>query len=79
VPARGRALDQARRVESPLGSSAIDLAIGERTGGPVFLTSDGQRLDRHVAGRIVRKASRSPSPDGQDRRTLPVTSGTNKL
>ena len=25
----------------------IDLAIGERTGGPVFLTADGRRLDRH--------------------------------
>jgi len=28
------------------------LAIGERTGGPVFLAADGRRLDRHGAGRI---------------------------
>ena len=37
---------------------AIDLAIGERTGGPVFLAADGRRLDRHGAGRIVRKTAR---------------------
>ena len=33
-------------------------AVGERTGGPVFLAADGRRLDRHGAGRIVRKAAR---------------------
>jgi integrase/recombinase XerD len=32
----------------------IDLAISERTDGPVFLAADGRRLDRHGAGRIVR-------------------------
>jgi integrase/recombinase XerD len=37
---------------------AIDLAIGERTDGPEFLAADGQRLDRHGAGRIVRKIAR---------------------
>jgi integrase len=33
-------------------------AIGERTGGPVFLAADGRRLDRHGGGRIVRKTAR---------------------
>jgi len=37
----------------------IDLAIGERTEGPLFLARDGRRLDRHGAGRIVRKIARS--------------------
>ena len=37
---------------------AIDLAIGERTAGPVFLAADGRRLDRHGAGRIVRRTAR---------------------
>ena len=37
---------------------AIDLAIGERTEGPVSLAADGRRLDRHSAGRIVRKTAR---------------------
>jgi integrase/recombinase XerD len=43
---------------APRSARAIDLAIGERTGGPVFLAADGRRLDRHGAGRIVRKAAR---------------------
>jgi integrase/recombinase XerD len=43
---------------APGTARAIDLAIGERTGGPVFLAADGRRLDRHGAGRIVRRAAR---------------------
>jgi integrase/recombinase XerD len=43
---------------APRTAQAIDLAIGERTSGPVFLAADGRRLDRHGAGRIVRKAAR---------------------
>ncbi len=30
----------------------------ECTGGPIFLASDGRRLDRHGAGRIVRRVAR---------------------
>jgi integrase/recombinase XerD len=37
---------------APRTARAIDLAIGERTEGPVFVAADG-RLDRHAAGRIV--------------------------
>jgi integrase/recombinase XerD len=43
---------------APRTARAIDLAIGERTEGPVFLATDGRRLDRHGAGRIVRKVAR---------------------
>jgi site-specific recombinase XerD len=43
---------------APRTARAIDLAIGERTEGPVFLTADGKRLDRHAAGRIVRRTAR---------------------
>jgi integrase len=43
---------------APRTARAIDLAIGERTGGPMFLAADGRRLDRHGAGRIVRKTAR---------------------
>ena len=39
---------------APRTARAIDLAIGERSEGPVFLRGYGQRLDRHGAGRIVR-------------------------
>jgi hypothetical protein len=43
---------------APRTARAIDLAIGERPDGPVFLAADGRRLDRHGAGRIVRKVAR---------------------
>jgi integrase/recombinase XerD len=62
---------------APRTARAIDLAIGERTDGPVFLAADGRRLDRHGAGRIVRKTARragigKPSrPTRSDMRSLP--------
>jgi site-specific recombinase XerD len=43
---------------APRTARVIDLAIGERTDGPMFLAADGRRLDRHGAGRIVRKVAR---------------------
>src|SRR6202040_105510 len=43
---------------APRTARTIDLAIGERAGGPVFLAADGRRLDRHGAGRMVRKVAR---------------------
>jgi integrase/recombinase XerD len=43
---------------APRTARALDLAIGERTEGPIFLTGDGRRLDRHGAGRIVRRVAR---------------------
>ena len=43
---------------APRTARAIDLSIGERADGPVFLAADGRRLDRHGAGPIVRKVAR---------------------
>jgi len=43
---------------APRTARAMDLAISERTDGPMFLAADGRRLDRHGAGRIVRKVAR---------------------
>jgi len=43
---------------APRTARAIDLAIGERTSGPLFPAPDGRRLDRHGAGRVVRKVAR---------------------
>ena len=43
---------------APRTTRAIDLAIGERSTGPVFLAADGRQLDRHGAGRIVRRVAR---------------------
>jgi integrase len=36
---------------------AIDLAIGERTEGPLFATADGKQLDRHGAARVARRVT----------------------
>jgi integrase len=43
---------------APRTARAIDLAVGERSDGPLFLAADGGRLDRHGAARIVRRAAR---------------------
>jgi len=43
---------------APRTARAIDLATGEHSSGPVFVAADGRRLDRHRAGRIVRRVAR---------------------
>ena len=43
---------------APRTARAVDLAVGERSEGPIFLGADGARLDRHAAGRIVRRIAR---------------------
>jgi integrase/recombinase XerD len=42
---------------APRTARTVDLAVGERSEGPVFLTADGWRLDRHGAARIVRRVA----------------------
>jgi integrase/recombinase XerD len=42
---------------TPRTARAIDLAVGERSDGPVFLAADGRRLDRHGAARVVRRVA----------------------
>jgi len=42
---------------APRTARAIDLAVGERSDGPVFLAADGRRLDRHGAARVVRRVA----------------------
>ena len=42
---------------APRTARAIDLAIGERVEGPIFL-ANADRLDRHAAWRIVRRLAR---------------------
>ena len=43
---------------APRAARAIDLAIGERCEGLIFRAPDGRGLDRHGAGRIVRRVAR---------------------
>jgi hypothetical protein len=42
---------------APRTARAIDLAVGERCEGPIFLAADGRRLDRHGAARACGSAS----------------------
>jgi len=43
---------------APRTARAIDLAVGERVEGPIFLSVHGERLDRHAASRTVRRLAR---------------------
>ena len=43
---------------APRTARAIDLAVGEHCDGPNFVGTDGRRIDRHAAGRIVRRIAR---------------------
>jgi integrase/recombinase XerD len=43
---------------APRTARSLDLAVGERLDGPIFLRADGQRMDRHCASRIVRRVSK---------------------
>jgi integrase/recombinase XerD len=43
---------------APRTARAIDLAVGERAEGPLYVTADGRRLDRHGATRIVARVTR---------------------
>jgi integrase/recombinase XerD len=43
---------------APRTARAIDLAVGERCAGPIFVAAKGERIDRHAAGRIVRRVAR---------------------
>jgi integrase/recombinase XerD len=55
---------------APRTARAIDLAVGERSEGPLFLGADGRRLDRHAASRIV---GRIPRKAGITKRVGPHT------
>ena len=43
---------------APRTARAIDLAVGERCEDPIFVGVNGGRIDRHAAGRIVRRVTR---------------------
>ncbi len=54
---------------SPRTARALDLYIGERESGPIFLNHDGtSRLDRHASARIVRRLTKAA---GIDKRISP--------
>jgi integrase/recombinase XerD len=47
-----------RRVLTAEAGRALDDYLGGRAGGPVFMTSTGNRLDRHAVFRLVRRLAR---------------------
>jgi integrase len=51
---------------APRTSRAIDLYIGERTTGPIFLAANGGRMDRYAADRTVKRLAQRAgiSPHG---------------
>lgn len=54
---------------APRTATSLDLYIGERTSGPIFLNADGtRRLERHAAARIVRRLAKAA---GIDKRISP--------
>ena len=54
---------------SPRTARALDLYIGERESGPIFMNHDGtHRLDRHASARIVRRLTKAA---GIDKRISP--------
>jgi integrase/recombinase XerD len=60
---------------APRTSRAIDAAVGERIEGPLLARGDGCRLDRHAAGRIVRRLARRA---GIDKPISPHSCGTRR-
>jgi hypothetical protein len=43
---------------APRTARAIDLYVGERSSGPIFVGATGQRLSRHAADRAVKRLAR---------------------
>jgi len=55
---------------APRTASAIDLVVGERLEGPLFVAVTGGPLDRHAAARIVKRLSRAGKPSHVSRPRL---------
>ena len=43
---------------APRTARALDLYIGERSSGPIFVTGEGRRMDRGAADRVVKRLAR---------------------
>jgi len=46
---------------------AVSAYLGDRTEGPLFVTSGGKQLDRHAAAKVVRKLAKRAGVEGADR------------
>jgi site-specific recombinase XerD len=43
---------------APRTARTVDLAVGERVEGAIFVTDSGERMNRHQAARVVRRLAR---------------------
>ena len=57
---------------APRTARAVDLVVGERADGAIFVGRDGRRLDRHGAARIVRRIARHAGIHKTSRTTHPA-------
>ena len=48
---------------APRTARTVYLAVGDREDGPIFLNSDGARMDRHQAARVVRRLAKHAGID----------------
>ncbi len=48
---------------APRTARTVYLAVGDREDGPIFLNSDGDRMDRHQAARVVRRLAKRAGID----------------
>jgi integrase/recombinase XerD len=56
-----------RRALTPAAGAALDLYLGRRQDGPLFVTASGTRLDRHAVFRLVRRLARQAGIAGWER------------
>jgi site-specific recombinase XerD len=55
------------RAVPPSVAALLDAHRGQRAGGPLFCTPDGERVDRHTLARFVRRAARAAGLPAADR------------
>ena len=48
---------------APRTARTVYLAVGDREDGPIFLNSDGDRMDHHQAARVVRRLAKRAGID----------------
>jgi integrase/recombinase XerD len=58
-----------RRALTPAAAAAVDLYLASReiSGGPLFATASGERIDRHAVFRLVRRLARDAGIPGWER------------
>jgi integrase/recombinase XerD len=56
-----------RRALTPSATAALETYLGDRADGPLFVTANGARIDRHAVFRLVRRLARDAGIAGWER------------